>query len=393
VTFLPVVSSHSQPINAGIVTSLVGFTSSFIVVLAGLQAVGATERQAASGLLALSLTMGIACILLSVRLRIPVTIAWSTPGAALLVTSSADDGGFNAAVGAFAVVGVLILLTAFWPWLGTTIGRIPKSIAQAMLAGVLMPLCLAPVRAFDTVGWMVIPIVLTWLLGVRFFPRWAVPAALVMTIALIGWHVRDTGTSIAWSQGWPDPVWTTPEVTWSALASIAIPLYIVTMASQNVPGVAVLSSFGYVAPWRDALTTTGVGTVIGAPFGGHAINLAALSAALAAGPEAGEDRSKRWIAAVTAGFCYLVIGVLSGVLVVLVAASPEGMLEVVAGLALLGTMAAALQSALADADDRIACLATFLIAASGVVYFSIGAAFWALIGGLVVRQILVTGKR
>jgi benzoate membrane transport protein len=380
--------SHSEPIHAGIVTSLVGTTSSFIVVLAGLRAVGASDRQAASGLLALSVAMGIACIILSLRHRIPITIAWSTPGAALLASTTAVDGGFDAAVGAFAVVGVLIVLTGFWPWLGQLIGRIPKSIAQAMLAGVLMPLCLAPVRAFDTVGWMVVPIALTWLVGTRFAPRWAVPGALVVTVVLIAWHVRDTNATIAWSNVWPEPVWTTPNLDGTALISIAIPLYIVTMASQNVPGVAVLASFGYVAPWRASLTTTGIGTVLGAPFGGHAINLAALSAALAAGSEAGADRSRRWVAAVTAGVMYIVLGLFSGLLVILVAASPEGMLEVVAGLALLGTMASALTAALADSDDRIACLVTFLVAASGVVFFSIGAAFWALRGGLLVRRLL-----
>jgi benzoate membrane transport protein len=389
---LPNPSSRAEPINAGVVTALVGFTSSFIVVLAGLEAVGASDRQAASGLLALSLTMGVACIVLSYRFRIPITFAWSTPGAALLAGTTMVEGGFAAAAGAFIVVGLLILATGFWPWLGQLIARIPKSIAQAMLAGVLMPLCLAPVRAFDEVGWMVVPIVVTWLIGTRYLPRWAVPASLVMTLLLIAWHIHDTGASIDRSHLRPDLAWTPPELTWQALASIAIPLYIVTMASQNVPGVAVLATFGYVAPWRAALVATGAGTIIGAPFGGHTINLAALSAALAAGPEAGTNREKRWIAALTAGVCYLILGGLSALLVVLVAASPEGILEVVAGLALLATMASALQASLSESDDRIACLVTFLVAASGVVFFGIGAAFWALCGGLIVRKVLWPGK-
>lgn len=378
----------AEPINAGIITALVGFTSSFVVVLAGLKAVGASDRQAASGLLALSVAMGVACIWLSLRYRMPITCAWSTPGAALLAGSATVDGGFPAAVGAFVLVGVAIVATGYWPLLGNLIGRIPKSIAQAMLAGVLMPLCLAPIRAFDDVGWMVVPIVATWVIGTRFFPRWAVPASLIMTLMLIGWHIYDTGTSIDRSSLVPDVVWTTPALNWQVLASIALPLYIVTMASQNVPGVAVLSTFGYTAPWRSALTTTGIGTIVGAPFGGHAINLAALSAALSAGPEAGPDRQRRWIAAVTAGISYLILAALSAVLVVLVVASPDGMLEVVAGLALLATMASALQAALAESDDRIACLVTFLIAASGVIFLGIGAAFWALISGLVLRRLL-----
>jgi len=383
---------RSVPIHAGIVTSLVGFTSSFVVVLAGLEAVGASDRQGASALFALSVTMGIACIFLSFRYRMPITCAWSTPGAALLASTTAVDGGFAAAVGAFVVVGCLIVLTGFWPLLGQLIGRIPKSIAQAMLAGVLMPLCLAPIRAFDSVGWMVVPIVVIWLIGTRYVPRWAVPAALVVTLLLIGWHVQDTGATFDRTHLWPSLDWTTPTLSWQGLASIALPLFIVTMASQNVPGVAVLSTFGYVAPWKAALASTGIGTIVGAPFGGHAINLAALSAALAAGPEAGDDRSRRWIAGVTAGVCYLILGGLSGVLVVLVAASPEGMLEVVAGLALLATMVAALQGALSASDDRIACLVTFLVAASGVVFFGIGAAFWALCGGLIVRRVLWPSK-
>lgn len=207
-------------------------------------------------------------------------------------------------------------------------------------------------------------------------------------MVLIGWHIQIIGTSIDPNLLVPELVWTTPTLSWQAMASIALPLYIVTMASQNVPGVAVLSTFGYAAPWKAALTATGVGTIAGAPFGGHAINLAALSAALAAGPEAGADRDRRWIAALTAGFSYLLLAGISAALVVLVAASPEGILEVVAGLALLATMASALQAALSDSDDRIACLVTFLIAASGIVFFGIGAAFWALVGGLVARRVL-----
>lgn len=374
--------------SAGIVTALVGFTSSFVVVLAGLTSVGASDRQAASGLLILSVAMGIACIWLSLRYRMPITCAWSTPGAALLASTAAVSGGFPAAVGAFVVVGMAIVATGLWPQLGDIIARIPKSLAQAMLAGVLMPLCLAPIRASNDVGWMVIPIVATWLIGTKFVPRWAVPASLCVTLVLIGWHIQTTGTSIDPKLLVPELAWTTPTLSWQAMASIALPLYIVTMASQNVPGVAVLSTFGYVAPWKAALTTTGVGTIVGAPFGGHAINLAALSAALAAGPEAGADRDRRWIAALTAGFSYLLLAGISAALVVLVAASPEGILEVVAGLALLATMASALQAALSDSDDRIACLVTFLIAASGVVFFGIGAAFWALLGGLVARRVL-----
>jgi benzoate membrane transport protein len=165
------------------------------------------------------------------------------------------------------------------------------------------------------------------------------------------------------------------------------------MASQNVPGVAVLRSFGYETPWRPAMLVTGAGTVLGAPFGGHAINLAALSAALAAGEEAGEDRRRRWIAGFVSGPAYLVLAAFSAALVTVVGAAPAGMLEAVAGLALLGTLASAVSAALADPEDRIAPAVTFLMAASGLAFAGIGSAFWALLAGLVVRTLLVPHRQ
>ena len=186
----------------------------------------------------------------------------------------------------------------------------------------------------------------------------------------------------------PALAWTTPTFSLQAMAGIALPLFVVTMASQNIPGVAVLRSFGYEAPWRPAMLVTGAGTVAGAPFGGHAINLAALSAALAAGEEAGGDRSRRWIAGFTSGLAYLVLAAFSAALVSVVSKAPAGMLEAVAGLALLGTLASAVAAALADPDDRIAPAVTFLMAASGLAFAGIGSAFWALLAGLLVRLAL-----
>lgn len=378
----------SRPVVAGIVTALVGFTSSFAVVLAGLRAVGASPAQAASGLLALTVAVGLGVLWLSWRSKVPVTLAWSTPGAALLATSGTVDGGWPAAVGAFLATGVLIAMTGLVPALGRLMARIPATLAQAMLAGVLLQLCLAPFKALGTVPLFIAPVILCWLLMMKLAPRWSVPAALLAALAVIGISLASGGTSLGEGEILPALEWTTPAFSLQAMAGIALPLFVVTMASQNVPGVAVLRSFGYDTPWRPAMLVTGAGTAAAAPFGAHAINLAALSAALAAGEEAGLDRHRRWVAGFTSGLAYLVLAAFSAALVTLVTAAPAGMLEAVAGLALLGTLAGAVSSALADAEDRIAPAVTFLMAASGLAFAGIGSAFWALAAGLAVRLVL-----
>lgn len=379
-----------QPVIAGVVTALVGFTSSFVVVVAGLRAVGADARQASSGLLILTMLFALGIIALCLRTRAPITLAWSTPGAAMLVAAgSSYHAGWPAAVGAFAVCGVLILATGLIPALGELIGRIPTPIAQAMLAGVLLTLCLAPMKSLAAQPLLTLPILVAWLIGMRWLTRWALPLALVAALAVIGIYLAVHGVhgwgSTPW---WPVLTWTTPHLDVSALIGIAIPLYIVTMASQNVPGVAVLNSFGYQAPWRLAMTVTGIGTVVGAPFGGHAINLAALSAALAAGDEAGPDRSRRWIAGVSAGCSYLVLAVFAGLLVAITAVAPDGLLETVAGLALLATFANAVLGAFAHDEHRIPAALTFVTAAAGVTFGGISGAFWALVVGLVANGVL-----
>lgn len=378
----------NEPVLAGIVTALVGFTSSFAVVLAGLRATGATPEQAASGLLALTAVIGLGIVLLALRYRIPVTLSWSTPGAALLAGAAIPAGGWPAAVGAFMVTGVLIALTGAIPWLGRLVARIPQHLAQAMLAGVLLPLCLAPFQSIGTIPLLVLPVILVWLVSSAIAPKWAVPLALVAALVVIGLQLTLDGTVIEASSLAPSLALTLPVLDPAAVIGIALPLYVVTMASQNLPGVAVLSSFGYRAPWRSALAVTGVGTAAVAPFGGHAVNLAALSAALSAGEGAGADRDRRWIAALTAGITYLVLAGVSGALVVVVGAAPAGLVEAVAGLALIGTMATAVTSSFSEATGRMSGAVTFLLAASGLSVLGIGGAFWALVGGLVVRAAL-----
>ena len=383
----------SRPITAGVVTALVGFTSSFVIVLTGLRAVGATPAQAASGLLAVCVLMGVGSLVLAWRYRMPITVAWSTPGAALLAATGVVEGGWPAAVGAFLVVGALVVLTGLWPHLGRLIARIPPSIAQAMLAGVLLPLCLAPITGIVANPWGVVPVVLTWLVFARLAPRWAVPLAFLAAAIVVGVSLAAEGATVDPALLVPRVELTMPTFTLGALVSIAVPLYIVTMASQNVPGVAIMRSFGYQVPWRPAMLVTGIGTALGAPAGGHAINLAAISAALAAAPEADADPKRRWVAGVSAGASSLVLGAASAAFAALVLLAPEAVIPAVAGLALFAAFGSAVQQAIDDPGERLPAVVTFLVAASGVSILGVSAAFWALVAGLVVRTVLHLGRR
>jgi len=382
-----------RAVVAGIVTALVGYTSAFAVVLAGLQGVGASSAQAASGLAALCVLMGLSSILISVRHRMPVTVAWSTPGAALLATTGAPTGGWPVAVGAFVVVGALLLLTAAIPWLGRLVAAIPTSIAQAMLAGVLVPLCLVPVRAVVESPGIVGPVLLVWVAMLAWRPRWASAVAIAAALAVAVGFLVYKGT--AGSLPLPGFAFqlTVPVFTWAGAVGVAVPLWLVTMASQNVAGAAVLGSFGYRVPWRESLTVTGAATVLGAPLGGHAINLAAISAALSASPDAGHDPAGRWRAATTGGVAAIVLGGISATVTALVVTGPAGLLAAAAGLALMGTLGSSAAGALGQAAGREAAVVTFLVAASGISVAGIGAAFWALLAGLLVRWVTVRRVR
>lgn len=366
-----------QPVLAGVVTALVGFASSFTVVLAGLRAVGADQAQAASGLLALCVATGCCAVWLGLRHRLPLTIAWSTPGAALLVATGPVPGGWPAAVGAFLLTGVLIVAAGLVPALGRAVAAIPGPIASAMLAGVLLPLCTAPVRALVEVPRLAGPVVLAWLVLHRFARRWAVPGALaVAAVAIALTASAPVRTHLAPTVALTAPTWTVP-----AVVGLALPLFLVTMAAQNVPGTAVLAGYGYRAPLGSALRVTGLATAFGAPAGGHAVNLAAITAALAAGPDAHPDPDRRWIASVTAGIGMALLGLGAGVATALVLLSPPVLVEAVAGLALLGALAGAVAAAVAEPDAREAAVVTFVVTAAGISLLGVGGAFWGLVVG------------
>ncbi|MFD6755759.1 benzoate/H(+) symporter BenE family transporter [Micromonospora gifhornensis] len=366
-----------QPVLAGGVAALVGFASSFAVVLAGLRAVGATESQAASGLLVLCLVSGLCAAWLGLRHRLPMSVAWSTPGAALLVATGPMPGGWPAAVGAFLVSGLLIVAAGLFPVLGRAVAAIPKPIAGAMLAGVLLPLCTAPVRALVEVPLMAAPVLVCWLVLHRFARPWAVPGALVVAAGVIALTTSGGGG------GGLRPVIevTVPQWSLPAMIGLALPLFVVTMAAQNVPGTAVLVGYGYRPPLGSALRATGLASLAAAPAGGHAVNLAAITAALAAGPDAHPDPNRRWIASVTNGVGLALLGLGAGAVTTLVGWAPPVLIEAVAGLALLGALATSLTSALADPDAREAAVVTLVVTASGVSLAGIGGAFWGLIAG------------
>ncbi len=297
---------------------------------------------------------------------------------------SAGTGGieFASAVGAFVVCAALIVLCGLWPVLARLIMRIPKPIASAMLAGILFQICLAPAQAlFSDIWYLALPIVVVWLVLFRLAPRWAVPAAMLVAIVMI---------AISATPGWLDGAGLAPQLTFVvpqfdvAILSIGIPLFIVTMAGQNVPGLVVMRTFEYTVPPHAALVGSGIASAGAALFGGHVINLAAITAAIMASPEAHPDKSKRWIASVTAGGVYLLLGLGAGFATALVAAAPTILILAVAGLAVLGALVTGITAALEAPEHRIAAILTFVVVASQVKPFGIGSAFWGLlVGGIV----------
>lgn len=365
----------------GLVAAFVGFASSFAIVLQGFAAMGATPAQAASGLMAIAVAKGLAAVLMSARTGIPIAFAWSTPGAALLVTTGALPGGFAEAVGGFMICGLLLTLTGVWRSLADLVARIPGPLANAMLAGVLLSLCLAPFKAIAFNPLWGLPIFLAWVIGRRIHALLAVPAALAAFCAVVVWGVAPDAVDLS-----DVPVLTRPELvppvfTMGGLIGLALPLYIVTMAGQNLPGVAVLKAHGYDrAPGPD-IAASGLASLLAAPFGGHAANYAAITAALCMGPDAHPDPARRYWASIVAGVCYVALGLLAGITTAFVALAPQILIQAVGGVALFSAFSAAALAAFRDAQDREASAVTLLLTASGVSFWGVSGAFWGLLAG------------
>jgi benzoate membrane transport protein len=364
---------------AGFVAVLVGYTSSVAIIFQATVALGATPAQTASWLWALGLGMGLTSLALSLWTRQPVLTAWSTPGAALLASTAGVE--MPEAIGAFVVCGLLITLAGATGVFEKLMDRIPVAIASALLAGVLARFGLDAVSSVRTAPVLVLVMAAAFLLGRRLWPRYAVPGVLVAGVAVALAQGRLSFAGVDTSQLLALPVWTTPHFTWHAAIGVALPLFIVTMASQNLPGVAAQRASGYRTPVSASVAVTGAATTLLAPFGGYAFNLAAITAAICMGREAHEDPARRYTASIAAGLFYVLLGLAGGAVAVLLAAFPRELVAAIAGLALLGTIAGALAAALKDEAHRDAAILTFLVCLSGVSAFGIGAAFWGVVAG------------
>jgi benzoate membrane transport protein len=376
----------AQPIMAGVLAAIVGYASTFTLVLAALTAAGASPQQAGSGLFSVCIAIGVLNIAVAWRVRMPVSFAWSTPGVAFLLTVGEPPGSFPAVAGAFLVCAALILLTGFIRPLARAVAAIPPAIANAMLAGMLLTLCLAPINAVAEMPLHALPILIAWGLGLRFARRYAVPVAVAVTgIVLATTTHLPPGT---FDGAWPVLLPVMPVFTLDAIVRIGLPLYVVTMASQNLPGIAVMKANGYTLKPAPIFVLTGVASGITAIFGGHASNLAAITAAICAGPEAHPNPDRRWPAPVAAGVTYLALGLAASLAAAFIAAAPPLLIQAVAGLALFSSLASALAGALAYEESRLPAILTFVATASGITILGVGAPFWGLVGGILLLLLL-----
>ena len=372
-------------IAAGFVTVLVGFASSAVIVFQAAQSLGASPEEISSWMWALGLGMGLTCIGLSLRYRMPVVTAWSTPGAAMLIGSVAGLP-LSDAIGAFLMSALLIAASGFSGFFERMISRIPVSLASGMLAGVLLRFGIDAFAAMETQLGMVLTMFAVYLLARRLLPRYAVILTLQVGIAFAAGLglLRVDGLSLQLAK----PVFTTPTFSLAAIVGIALPLFIVTMASQNVPGVAVIRASGYAIPISPVVGWTGLVNLLLAPFGAFALNLAAITAAICMGREAHEDAARRYVAAIAAGVFYVVVGLFGATVAALFAAFPKELILAIAGIALLGTIGNSLAAALRDEAEREPALVTFLVTASGLSLAGIGSAFWGLLAGVVTLLVL-----
>ncbi|MFV0924851.1 benzoate/H(+) symporter BenE family transporter [Pseudomonas palmensis] len=381
----PLADTSPSAVVAGFIAMLTGYTSSLVLMFQAGQAAGLTTAQISSWIWALSIGMAVCSIGLSLRYRTPITVAWSTPGAALLITSLGGVS-YGEAIGAYITCAVLVVICGLTGSFERLVRGIPASLAAALLAGILFKIGSEIFVAAQHRTALVLGMFFSYLLIKRLSPRYAVLTALVV------------GTAIAAVMGLLDfsgfhlevatPVWTTPSFSLAATISIGIPLFVVAMTSQNMPGVAVLRADGYQVPASPLISVTGLASLLLAPFGSHGINLAAISAAICTGPHAHEDPSKRYTAAVWCGIFYGIAGVFGATLAALFAALPKELVLSIAALALFGSIMNGLTVAMSEAREREAALITFMVTASGFTLFSIGSAFWGIVAGVLTLMIL-----
>lgn len=369
----------------GLLAAFVGYAASFAIVVAGITAMGATEAQVATGLFFATIGMGVCSIWLPLITRIPAAVAWSTPGAAFLAATASLPGGFAEAVGALIGCAALIVVTGFVPALGRIVAAIPKPIANALLAGVLLKLCLAPALALGSIPLLVLPVLGAWVIGLIWHRLAAMPLAVIAFVVVL---VLTVDTSGMGAQGdaftLPEFAPVAPVFTLQALISVSLPLYLVTMAGQNIPGFAVLELNGYRADRSSMIQKTGLISLLIAPFGAVPVNMSAITAAMMAGEDAGRDPHKRYWAAVTSGVAYVALAFAAAVVVSLASLAPAALITAVAGLALIPALVGSLSAAFDAPGQMEAPALTFLIAASGMTLLGISGAFWGVVVGAVI---------
>jgi benzoate membrane transport protein len=381
----PLTDSSPSAIVAGFIAMMTGVTSSLVLMFQAGQAAGLTSAQISSWIWALFMGMAVCSIGLSLRYRSPITVAWSTPGAALLITSLAGVA-YPEAIGAFITCAALVIICGVTGSFERLVKRLPTSLAAALLAGILFKIGSEIFVAAQHRTGLVLGMFFTYLIVKRYSPRYAVLVTLLVGVALSGMLglLNFSGFALEVAM----PAWTTPSFSIAATISIGIPLFVVAMTSQNMPGVAVLRADGYQVPASPLITATGIISLITAPFGAHGINLAAISAAICTGPHAHEDRDKRYTAAIWCGIFYAIAGVFGATLAALFAAFPRELVLSIAALALFGSIINGLTVAMNEPKEREAALITFMVTASGQTLFSIGSAFWGIVAGVLTLLIL-----
>jgi benzoate membrane transport protein len=384
-----ITDSSTSALVAGFIAMLTGHTSGLVLIFQAGQAAGLDSGLIASWIWALSLGMALCTIGLSLHYRAPIVVAWSTPGAALLI-SSLPGVSFSEAIGAYLVCALLLTLVGLTGSFERLMRRLPASLASALLAGILLRIASAIFPAAEQQTSLVLAMLFSYLLFKRLQPRYAVLAALAV------------GSLLAYQLGLLDlssvpltlaqPQWTTPSFSLNAIISIGLPLFVVAMASQNIPGLAVLRADGYNVPASPLLSVTGIASLLLAPFGAHGVNLAAITAAICTGPHAHENPRKRYTAAIYCGLFYALAGLFGASLVALFAALPTALLMSVAAIALLGSIGNGLSAALHNPNEREAALLTFMVCASGISFYGIGSAFWGLLAGVLTLLMVNAGR-
>jgi len=372
-------------ISAGLVAVLVGFTSSAAIIFSALQSLSADVSIVDSWFLVLGLGMGFSTLGLSLYYKQPILTAWSTPGAAIMVTGL-NGMSVDVAVGAFIFSSAMLVLVGLSGVFNKLVKVIPNSIAGALLAGVLIPFALNALQSFESNLTLGLVMLGGFIVSHVLLPRYSVLITLVVGILVV--VAQNQGPPIPFDLTFASPVWVSPSFSWAAIISLGIPLFVVTMASQNLPGIAALRTANYQAPASPLVGWTGFTGLITAPFGGFAFNLAAITAAICMTEEVDPDPKQRFRASVWAGIFYVLLGLFASSITALFFAVPEALVMIIAGLALMSTIGSSLHMALAEVQQRLPAMITFITTASGISISGIGSAFWGLVFGLTMIGIM-----